>query len=771
MELNIVTQRHLVNVDTCPSATVLTDRGELLVLREGVKIVVNQLEPFAKEVFQVILRDRSAYGMWYMNDKDAILLLSRNSENQPVFWLLVNWRNPSDQHGRCSVLPEHPIQPKKWAFPKFGNEFQYFELAVFDQDSNPKAEIHGSSICIVSETTAIFWDVFDRPLLRVILLMRVPMPNLLFSFHGDRLALIMEDQLFVVRTVEDEAKELEVEPFTPGLTCFELHGEELKVAFGLTSGETRDFSFLATALSDRNVRLEILLQFVPPGKPIGLRFLSDQTLLLDTSVALLGCVRTRTDKGLETYDPVQLSGFNAGESISFSKDFVVFSDEGSLHLFPNPEKSPFDFCDGSYMKLDQIKFRNIKCVCANDKYCIVVTSSGDSEKGAIYILEFEDVSKVVSVALKSSRLESQVLGVRLMKSTDDGYALNAFRLGMHFLNAKKRDLGVSMLTDAFNAPGLPDSERKNVLDEMMKLTVRQRHKFIERAHLRDTEITEQILKEITELPESKAALKLINARKFDCGVRFEQCAEAPLFTAVSLSIGGDHEQAKAKFATIHDLSMLQLLDSNVLASVSRDLSPQVLVKIGHPELENDEWSKDERMAAHFYYEGHIDQVLDVVSRNMSAKWHFGVWPREVKLCDWVDGGEMMQFVAGCCTYFDIEKPCPKVFSTLVLGAKLAKQGMFKDALVMLENYIYPLEFLRAFAVSPSDWIKVIEQVEDEDIRKCALYHFISYSPKPEYNAAVQSLPEIPGVSEIIEDLAVADRELIQLAAPDVKSDM
>ena len=714
-----------------------------------------------------------------MSEKDAILLLSKNSENQWVFRLLVNWRIPCDQHGRCSVLPEHPIVPQKWVFPKLGNEFQYLELAVFEdaksteEGARPTAEIHGNSICIVFESTAIFWDVFDRPVLRLVLLMPRALSNPLFSFHGDRIALIKKDRLFVIKTCEDGEKERETEPFTPGLWCFELNGEDLKIDFGVITGENRNSLFLARCLPDRNVRIEILLQFGPPGKPKGVKFLSEQILLLVTSVALLGYVRTRTEKGLETYDLAPMTGtFDSGGQISVSNDFVVFSDSGSLHFFPNPEKSTFDFSDGSYKALDQIKFRNIECVCTNNKHCIVVTSSGETAKGAIYVLEFEDVSKLISAALKSSRLETQISGIRLMKPTDDGYAASALKLGMELLKAKNKRLGISILTDAFNAPGISEADRNSILAEMMGLTGRQdRRMFVERAHFKDHEITEPLLKEIMGLPESKAALKLINARKFDCGVRFEKCAEAPLFTAVSLSIRGDHDQAKAEFATIQDLSMLRLLDTNVLASVSRDLTPQILVKIGQPELENDRWTKDERIAAHHYYEGRVVQSLEVAARNLSAKWHFRDWPKEPKLCDWVDGGEMMQFAAGCCTYFDLEKPFPKVFSTLFLGAKLAKQGMFKDALLMLDNYIYPFDFLRTFATTPADWVKIIEEIDDENIRNCAIYHFISYSPKTEYNSASQKLRSMPGISQIIDELATADAQLIPLSAPDVKSDM
>ena len=152
MELAVVDQTHLENIDMCPQDAAITSKGELLLLKAGAKITVNNLDPFVRDVFQVILHDDSSFAIWYLEGKDAILVLSRNQEMQTVLRLFVNWRIPSDKSGKYSLAPPKSIKPTKWVFPKLENDVFYsLELGVFECDANPSVEVYNNSICICIE--------------------------------------------------------------------------------------------------------------------------------------------------------------------------------------------------------------------------------------------------------------------------------------------------------------------------------------------------------------------------------------------------------------------------------------------------------------------------------------------------------------------------------------------------------------------------------------------------------------------------------------------
>jgi hypothetical protein len=315
------------------------------------------------------------------------------------------------------------------------------------------------------------------------------------------------------------------------------------------------------------------------------------------------------------------------------------------------------------------------------------------------------------------------------------------------------------LTESFNAAS-SEMDRELILKEVMKVNKRYRSHFIQAAQFKNREITDEILSEILKLPESHAALKLINARKFECNCRFGQGQNALLFNAVSSSINGHHDKAKADFSRLTDLSVIQSLDMDLLWSVSRDLSPQVLVQIGKPELQNDSWSVNERKAAFHFLNGNILASLEIAASNMNDSWHFEEWPKVPLLLDWVEGGRMMHFAAGVSSEFGGEGNIPPVFERLVRGVSLARSYEFKKALDVLGDMIYVFEFLRYFARTPAHWIQVIEQIDDPNIRKCAVHYLISNSPKKDYRRAVANCPDVAGLRFIIDELNTADVDLM-----------
>lgn len=764
-EVAVVRQSHLENIDMCPQDAALTSRGELLLLKAGAKITVNKLDPFVRDVFQIILHDDSSFAIWYLEGRDAILVLSRNQAMQTVLRLFVNWRIPSDKSGKCSLAPAKSIKPTKWVFPKLENDsFYSLELGVFERDANPRVEVCNNSICILSESVAIFWDIMDRPVLRLVLMMPLQMIRPLFSFQGDRLALITKDRLFVIKMVSDDFSESETEPFAPGSKCFDLQEQELRVDFGVLHGETRNFLFLARHLPERNIRIQILFQFQPPGHPLNVKFASKDVILLLTSAALLGCVRTRRENGSETYEPSQLNKFNHQNSkVLINRDFTVIHADDNLHFFPSAEKSKFDFGDGTFSALDVIKFRGVRCVIINDEFCVVINSS--FENGAIYVLKFKDAEEIARMALQSSKLETRLSGIRVMSQDGPQYAKSTYRLGMELIKTKQKNTGLSLLIDAFNTNnGLTPDERKKVLAEVMALPQRMKNVFIERAQFKGDEIDDEILSRIATLPESKAALKLINARRFESMIKFENCAQAPLYMAVSYSIKGDHEQAKVEFARLKDLKTLKSLDLSLLSLISQDLTPQMLVKIGRPELENELWTVDERKAACYYYNEDIEKALSIAAQNLPCEWHFSEWPKVPLLCDWIDGNSMMKFAAGCLTEYDTKTCVAHAFQKLASAITAAKSSRFRDALEIMGDSIYKFDFLRAFAKTPNLWIAVINQIDDDDIKRYAIHHFIASSPKHEYYEAVSEAIKLPGLAEIAQQLEETDNKLIALVS-------
>jgi hypothetical protein len=346
-----------------------------------------------------------------------------------------------------------------------------------------------------------------------------------------------------------------------------------------------------------------------------------------------------------------------------------------------------------------------------------------------------------------------------MDPNDPDFSENTLKVGRELIKGNQAQRGVMFLTQSFNS-ATSEVDREVILKEIMKLDKRDRSHFVQAAQFKNREIPEEILSEILELPESQAAGKLIKARKFDCNCDFGQGQYSLLFRAVSSSMNGYHDQAKMYFRQLTDLSVIRSLDLDLLWTISRDLSPQVLVQIGKPELQNDDWSVSERKASFHFLNGDVSAALEIAAANMQDSWHFEEWPKVPLLLDWVEGGKMMHFAAGIASEYRIEESFPLVFDTLVKGVSLARNCRFKEALDVLGDDIYVFEFLRHFALASAHWIMAIEQIEDEDIRKCAVHYLISNSPKKDYRRAVAKCPDVPGLRFTVDELNRADLDLM-----------
>jgi hypothetical protein len=450
----------------------------------------------------------------------------------------------------------------------------------------------------------------------------------------------------------------------------------------------------------------------------------------------------------------------------FNSDYLVFHDDSVLRFFPNPEKARLKCAEREFVEIGRVKLGNVLNVSVNQEYCAILTGAGTA--ASIYVLKFESAEDIAKVALKSADLQTRKAGIRLMRADNPDFTGALYRLGMDLVGARADELNtaVGYLTEAFNSPEIAEEQRQAIFGEIMKIKPPSRREyFLEFGQFRDTEITGEFLKAIvTYLKPAKAALKLIKARKFDCDCRFEDCPEVQLFGALAASVRGNHEEAKGRFQRLGDVSILRTLDLELLRRVSIDLTPEMLILIGKPELPNDQWSINERIAAGRFYEGRIAEALQIAAATMDENWGFENWPKVPQLVDWVDGNRMMQFAAGACSDFDIEGDIPPIFERLVGGVNLAKSGNFRGAVELLGDSVFLYDFLRRFANDPSQWAKVIRQIDDEDIRRCAFHFLIASSPKQAYLQAISELSDIPAMAYVASQLAKADCDLINVVS-------
>jgi hypothetical protein len=264
------------------------------------------------------------------------------------------------------------------------------------------------------------------------------------------------------------------------------------------------------------------------------------------------------------------------------------------------------------------------------------------------------------------------------------------------------------------------------------------------------------------LPPPQAIRKLIQAKRFDRSGDFGDIPEAVLFNAISASLKGDHDLARGLFEKVPS-PVFTFLDDELLCKVSGDLTPQILITIGKPGLENSQWDIAERQAAFHFAQGALIPALEIAAQNLDAQWHFAEWPSKPTLLDWVEGNEMMQFAAGCFTAHSVTDRVPSVFEGLAAACNLAKDRRFRDALSRVGSSVYPFDFLRCFAKDPASWAAIIGQIDDPDVQRCAIHYLIASSPKKAYKAVVSRL-SVPGLKEIADDLGEMDHVLLSLTS-------
>ena len=182
----------------CPTAAGLTNNGELLLLNQDLQYIsVQKIDPL-NETHRIFTKSENVESLWYSESNDAILFYERDAKGSK-FKLLLNWRKNESKSRHSIILPDNCISPVQWCFPKIDqNELQVLLLANFEKGMNATAQVNGNSIIIVSESVALIWDIYERPVFKLMLIPPFPMKSPLFSFMGDNLALVANNNLFLL---------------------------------------------------------------------------------------------------------------------------------------------------------------------------------------------------------------------------------------------------------------------------------------------------------------------------------------------------------------------------------------------------------------------------------------------------------------------------------------------------------------------------------------------------------------------------------------------
>lgn len=784
-------------------SAVLSGDNEFFLLRDDINIIYGyRISPYG-EIYRIFTQSHKIQKIWYVKSHDTILYMDFNEDlNETQIRLLFNWR-PAEQKNNIgvTVVPEELILPNKWHFPfPRQNKFETFLLASFKKSENPTCEVYNNSIFIISESTIIIWDLFDRPVLRTIILLPLSIQSQrpLFSFRGERLALVTKGILFIIKISENEPEKIST-PFSTGSNCLKLEENKIVIDFGL-SQEGQNILFIERHLPERKISIQITFQLTVPGIPKGVKFLSDKLILFINNEVILGCIRKLTNNGKEIYDPAKLRDSNGDFNQLYNQNYVIFYNNDHLDIIPNPTKSNIDFSNGTIGTMSNVNLPNITNICMDDKRCIITTSSknklntrisnstsdrkeksfssiststsrADINSSTLYILDFEDVQKLTDVAIKSPSVEGKMIGIRLLDHNDSHFASTAYEIGFQLLEQSRKAEAVPFLIEAFNKGS--KENRQAILTEISKFDSKslQKHRllFVEGAEFKGGEITDTILQDIMKLDNHLAAIKLIQAHKFESNIQFSNSTEGNLFQAIKASICENHEKAKELFLQI-DESHFSTLDDVILQKISKDLKPAVLVRLRKPEFDNDEWSLSERYASFYFMNKIASKAIEYASDDDQTTWHFSQWPTPPKLCNWIKGNEKMQFIACCVSMFNISNiPNLKneALSKLIDGINLAKNEQYKNAVDTFGDDIYPIHFLRYFANTSAKWVKILQQFsENEEIHQVATHFLILNSPKGEFYSAIEPIKNLPEFSDVFSKLKSDDNSLIQLLSVD-----
>jgi hypothetical protein len=154
--------------------------------------------------------------------------------------------------------------------------------------------------------------------------------------------------------------------------------------------------------------------------------------------------------------------------------------------------------------------------------------------------------------------------------------------------------------------------------------------------------------------------------------------------------------------------------------------------------------------------------MAVGAGKMEEVWHIDDLRKRPRMADWVDDRRMMEFAAGCFAEYEV-KTVPDVFARVAEGVKKAKNGEWAAAPAAVGDSVYRVGFLREFVRATKAWMSVIEQVDDEEVKRCAFHFLIKEAPKNCCRPAAD-----PGLGrqyvDVLGELAHADQALVLAVA-------
>lgn len=756
---HVVQNKHIHPFETSPTSMMMSSKNEVMFFYSDFQYIsVYSIEPFA-EVFRFFTSKSMSVtctSVQYIDATDSFIITQ--FDQTPKIYQIVyvtKWRN----NKKSDFTPQLPEAPANWEFKDPQQKTNVgFLIGQFKEDSNPVVEISGNSAMICTSSAALIWDFEEKPIFRCSILIPRFDRKPLFCFKGNTMSLAIADRIFLIRLENhDDFNSSQALPFTPGTKCFEL-GDKLDIDFGLTD-EGANALFLVRSLPNHKWVAKTLFNTCLPGDILSIKALSEKSFIFLTKHAVI-LLSQRGDK----FIPEQFADPNECHSIAINKDFVILYGEKIVRFVPNPERNEEHIDEGLITALDESRFFGLKKVCTNDEFCALLSciDEKDDQKADVRILKFEDPISVGLAALKSPELKDRKAAIRLMGAAAPEFARAAFSIGQQMLQAKERAVeAVRYLIASFNVPGaLSKEERSNVINSIKKLpqSSTARRDFLRFAKFVASEIDEDIIKMMGEDSPCVLPRKMTEAGKFDFSVDEKSGWEAELHTAILSSLKGDRTKAAQLFSKCANINNLKIVPREIIEKISIDLPSQILVVMGFTNLKCEQWTNTELEAARKHFLGDFDGSIKDVSQDIkSNSWHYSQWPSNPLLCEWA--GELRaQFVAGCAVKLEVNSP--DSLKWVSDSVKFAKEKNFGEGMKCLKSTASRLNYLRMFATNASDWVSILEQIQDENVREIAMHELQLLSPRIEFYDAIKKTTQ-QDIVDLSARLRQADNELLK----------
>lgn len=751
----------------CPQSVSISKNNEIFILNtQENSIDIYDIESF-NHLYHLVWSSHIILNVFYLDKHDCIIFEDRNVNQPKTYYnIFFNWRVPIEKNSSTPItinLPEKILYPTSWQFTQLSNEPQILCIASISADSNPSAQVDANSIIIVTEKTCIIWDIEDRPKLRCVIILPLPVYCPIFSFYNDMLAIVCADYLFILKIIKGTPQHY-TKQFTPGALCYDTK-DSLNIDFGLVEAQVSNFLFITRYLMDHPVSIDIVFRLRAPSLAKDLRFLSSSSLVFLTEQASLLCSIRHRDSDSDNFDPSNLTDKFLATSSAFNSDYLVLSDSQTIQVLPNPVKSKLDISIFTFPVLTSETFSKIQFINMNQDFLIVINTERKVTTLHCYNLTKGDV--ISEEALKSNDIQTKILGLCLLSHKNVNYSDNCYTIGSNLLENGNQSRAFDFFISALNAKSpIYGQKRKSIIEKIISLPRRKSTLFIQQAHFNQNDINDDLLKLIKNLPIDTCIRKLLRARQYNQVLdETEPHPLTLLYKAVSETSNGNHEIAKEILSKL-PLSVYENLDNDILHEISVNLSPISLIKIGRPELPNFVWPYNERALCYSYINGDVKNVVSLASEMDDAKMHLDEWPEKLMDIPWFSGTESGKVCVSAIVKYG---PCSErngKYSYLLDAVEYALKNDFRKALSFAGDKVNKILFLKFFAKTASAWATVLEQFEDDkEISELAKFSIIQFSPSQDFLNLMKNPPPIEDIDETLNVLEETDQKLLLLISP------